>query len=65
MIMKASLIIIGVIISLIGVFFSFSLLLYAAKERDDNATYFVIIPISLFIFGIYLIRKGIILKQDS
>nr|WP_321233450.1 hypothetical protein [uncultured Psychroserpens sp.] len=65
MVAKILLIGIGLILSLVGAFYSYGILLYTGKESDDSASYFVIIPILILFLGVYLIRKGIILKRHS
>ncbi len=60
---KLILIIVGVLIMLLGLFLSFSIILYSEKEQDISGYYYLLISLPILIFGISILRNGIIRKR--
>ena len=60
---KLSLIIVGILIILLGLFLSLSIILYSGKEQDSSGYYYLLISFPILIFGISILRNGIIRKR--
>jgi len=48
---------------LLGLFLSFSIILYSGKEQDSSGYYYLAISLLILIFGISILRNGIIRKR--
>ncbi len=60
---KLSLIIVGILIMVLGLFLSLSIILYSGKEQDSSGYYYLVISLPILIFGISILRNGIIRKR--
>lgn len=59
MMVKIVLIIIGVLIIILGLFLSLAIILYSGKEQDSSGYYFLIISLTILIFGVLILFRGI------
>ena len=60
---KLILIIVGILIMVLGLFLSLSIILYSGKEQDSSGYYYLVISLPILIFGISILRNGIIRKR--
>ncbi len=60
---KLILIIVGILIMVLGLFLSLSIILYSGKEQDTSGYYYLVISLPILIFGISILRNGIIRKR--
>ncbi len=59
MIVKILLIFTGVFVILLGLFLSFSIIMYSGKERDSSGYYFLVFSLSILVSGFLILQNGI------
>ena len=64
MIIKFIIILVGILLIILGLFLSFATVLYSGKEQDRSGYYCLIISLPIIIFGIIILRNGIMRNQN-